>query len=91
MQAAGLRETDRAQVFDQSGQAVDLVQQAAELGFIGHEYAFGQSLQAAAQNGDRGAQLMGDGCVPESHFLGSALQLGGQRVEVVGQTGGFAQ
>ncbi len=91
VQMAAFRQADHAQILDQPGQAFDLGQQAAELGFIGGEDPFCQALQASAQYGDRRAQFVGNRSVPEHLLFGHALQLIRQRVEVVGEQGRLAQ
>lgn len=90
-QVPALGQADHAQVFDQPAQAFDLDQQAGEQCRIGLEDAFGQALQAAAQDGDGRAQFMRDGGVPEDAFLLHAFEPFRHRVEVVDQLGRFSQ
>ncbi len=82
LQMTAVVETEHPQVFDQVGQPLHLTQQALKERTLWRKYPFGQPLQAAAQDGHRGAQFVGDGGIPELPLPGHALQPFGHGVEV---------
>ena len=55
------------------------------------EYPVGDALQTSLQNGDRGAQFVGDLGVPGDAFFGVRLKPLRHSVEVFDQLGGFAK
>jgi hypothetical protein len=70
IQVTAFGKADHAQVFDDAGQALQLGEHAVELLRPGLEHAFGDALQAAAQDGHRRAQFVCDRCIPEHAVLG---------------------
>ena len=91
IQVVAFGQADHPQILDDARQALDLTPQTGQGVIVDLEHPVGDALQTSLQNGDRGAQFVGDLGVPGDAFFGVRLKPLRHSVEVFHQLGGFAK